>query len=374
MKFIVSSSELLHGLLAGLKVITKTTTPILDNFLFELKGDTLEVTASDSETILKTSIHIDNVIEEGSIAVPAKILTDSLKEFPEMPIEIKTMEDNTTIEISWSSGVQRIPYFDATLYPALPLLNDITATVNIPADSLCKGIGHTIYATADDVLRPVMNGILFDMENTGTSLVASDSHKLVCFTHTDICSEEKCSFILPKKPASILRNMLPKSDDLVKVTFDGKNAYFEFNDNILIGRLVDGSYPAYNTVIPKNNPNKMYINRLDLFNAVKRVSVCSNQATSSMKFSLTFNCLTISAQDIGFAISANETIACQYDGNPMDIGFKAPYLIEILSNLPYDEICFELADPARAALIVSAGETDPKENIRSLLMPIRITN
>ena len=374
MNFTVSSSELLHGLLAGLKVITKTTSPILDNFLFELKGETLEVTASDSETVLKTSIHIDNVIEEGAIAVPAKIITDSLKEFPEMPIEIKTMEDNTTIEISWASGIQRIPYFDASLYPALPELSGITASVNIPADALAKGIGHTIYATADDVLRPVMNGIFFDMSNEGTSLVASDSHKLVCLTHSDICSEDKCSFILPKKPAAILRNMLPKSDDIVRVTFDGKNAYFEFEGNILIGRLVDGSYPAYNTVIPKNNPNKLYINRLDLYNAVKRVSVCSNQATSSMKFSLSFNNLTISAQDIGFAISAHETIACQYDGSPMDIGFKAPYLIEILSNLPYEEICFELADPARAALIVLATETDSKENIRSLLMPIRITN
>lgn len=374
MNFTVSSSELLHSLLAGLKVITKTTTPILDNFLFELRGGILEVTASDSETVLKTSLQIDNVIEEGTIAVPAKIITDSLKEFPEMPIELKTMEDNTTLEISWSSGVQRIPFFDGSLYPELPPLSEDKISVNIPAESLCSGIGYTIYATADETLRPVMNGIFFDMTEDGTSLVASDSHKLVCFTHQGICSEGKYSFILPKKPASILRNLLPKTDDMVNISFDGKNAYFEFDGNILIGRLVDGTYPAYRTVIPKNNPNKLYLGRLELLNAVKRVSVCSNQATSSLKFSLSYNKLTISAQDIGFAISAHEEIPCQYDGQPMDIGFKSPFLVEILSNLPYEDICVELADPARAALIVSATEDDSKEKISSLLMPIRIPN
>lgn len=374
MNFTVSSSELLQGLLSGLRVITKTTSPILDNFLFVLKNNKLEVTASDSETILKSVIDIENVEEEGSIAIPAKILTDSLKEFPDMPIRLKTLEDETTIEISWASGAQRIPFFAAEYYPAISPLSDKAVSVTIPSESLASGIGYTLYATADEILRPVMNGLFFDLTPEGLSLVASDSHKLVCFTESSFRSEEKSSFILPKKPSSILKNMLPKSDEPVTISFDGKNAHFRFGDTVLIGRLVDGNYPAYRTVIPKNNPNKMIIGRSELLNATKRVSVCSNQATSSMKFSLSFNTLILSAQDTGFAISAHETLSCQYDGEPMDIGFKSTFLIEILNNLPYDNVCFELADPARAALIVAAEDHDENESICSLLMPIRIPN
>ena len=250
----------------------------------------------------------------------------------------------------------------------------MAVSVTVPAETLSAGLGYTLYATADEVLRPVMNGVLFDLTPESTSLVASDSHKLVCYTRTDIRSEQKSSFILPKKPAAILRGLLSKSDSDVKVTFDGKNAHFDFDGCLLVGRLVDGTYPAYRTVIPKNNQNKMLISRTTLLNAAKRVSVCSNQATSSMKFSLSFNTLVISAQDTGFSISAHETLPCQYDGEPMDIGFKSTFLIEILSNLPYEEICFELADPARAALIVPAEDHNPDEDICSLLMPIRIPN
>ncbi|HIZ86468.1 MAG TPA: DNA polymerase III subunit beta [Candidatus Coprenecus stercoravium] len=375
MNFTISSTELLRGLLSGLRVIsTKTTTPILDNFLFVLKGTSLEVTASDSETTLKTVIPVDEVREEGSAAVPAKILTDSLKEFPDMPVELKTLEDNTTLQISWATGAQKIPFFQAEYYPSLPVMDETAVSVRIPAETLSAGLGYTLYATADEVLRPVMNGVFFDLSPESTSLVASDSHKLVCYTRTDIKAAHKSSFILPKKPAAILRGLLTKSDSDVTVTFDGRNAHFDFDGFIMIGRLVDGTYPAYRTVIPKNNQNKMIISRTSLLNAAKRVSVCSNQATSSMKFSLSFNSLTISAQDTGFSISAHETLPCQYDGDPMDIGFKSTFLIEILSNLPYDDICFELADPARAALIVAAEDHNPDEEICSLLMPIRIPN
>ena len=205
MNFTISSTELLHGLLSGLRVISnKTTTPILDNFLFVLKGNSLEVTASDSETTLRTVITVDEVVEEGSAAVPARILTDSLKEFPEMPIEFKTLEDNNTLQISWSTGAQKIPFFPAEYYPELPVMDDMAVTVKISAESLASGLGYTLYATADEVLRPVMNGVLFDLTPESTSLVASDSHKLVCYTRTDIRSEQKSSFILPKKPAAIL--------------------------------------------------------------------------------------------------------------------------------------------------------------------------
>ncbi len=374
MRFIVSSTELLHCLLSGLRVIAKTTTPILDNFLFTLKGTSLEVTSSDSETVMKAVISVDEAIEEGSIAVPAKLLADSLKEFPEMPLEFSTLEDNNTLEIKWATGAQKIPFFSAEYYPLLPELSADAISIKIDADSLLAGLGYTLYATADEVLRPVMNGVLFDMSADSTSLVASDSHKLVCYTREDIQTENKASFILPKKPASILKSLLAKAEGDVTITFDGKNAHFEFGSYIVVGRLVDGTYPAYKTVIPRNNHNKMIIDRATLLNAAKRVSVCSNQATSSIKFSLSFNSLNISAQDTGFAISAHENLPCQYDGETMEIGFKSTFLIEILNNLPYEEICIELADPARAALLVAADQGAAVENICALLMPIRLAN
>ncbi|MDD6103834.1 MAG: DNA polymerase III subunit beta [Bacteroidales bacterium] len=374
MNFIVSSSELLRALSSGLKVITKTTSPILENFLFNLKDNRLEITASDSETILKTTIDIENVGEEGAVAVPAKILTDLLKEFPDVPLEFTTLEDGTTIELKWANGVQSIPFFDPEYYPADPKMGQEFSTAVINSEDLLNGIGYTLYATADEVLRPVMNGILFDLAPEGTSLVASDSHKLVCYTHSGINAKEKSSFILPKKPASILKGLLSRSDEPVNIRFDGKNAHFSFQNIILIGRLVEGTYPAYRSVIPKNNPNKLILHRQDLLNAAKRVSICSNPATSSLKFTISYNELNISAQDLNSSISANENVPCQYDGDPLEIGFKSPFLIDILTNLPYDDICFELANNALATLIVNAAPSpDDKEDICTLLMPVRIT-
>ena len=373
MKFTVSSSELLHGLLSVSRVISsRNTLPILDNFLFVLSGNTLEVTASDLEMTLKTSIAIEDVQEEGEIAVPAKLLTDSLKEFPDLPLTFSTETNEEILNISWMSGASKIPFFPAEDYPSLPELGDLAISASFPSDILLSGINNTIYATAEDELRPVMNGIFFDMTPENTTLVATDSHKLVYYTRNDVRVDEKCSFILPKKPAAILRSLLAKSEDAVKVTFDMKNAYFEFDGNILICRLQEGTYPAYRSVIPKNNTNKLVINRVSLLNAVKRVAVCSNQSTSHIKLSLSFNKLVISASDTNFSMSAHETLDCTYEGDEMHIGFKSTFMAEILNNLPYEEVSIELSDPTRAGLILAAGETDPEEVICSLLMPIRI--
>ena len=203
-------------------------------------------------------------------------------------------------------------------------------------------------------------------------MVASDAHKLVCYTVNKIEADHKSSFILHKKPASILKQLLTKADDSVSIKFDAKNAYFEFDDNILVCRLIEGNYPAYRTVIPKNNPNKMIIGRVDFLNSVKRIAVCSNQASSHVKLKLSANELIISAEDVGFAISAHEKIVCQYDGDQIEIGFKAPFLAEILSNLPFENVCMELADNCRAVLIVSADEKDLNEDLCALLMPVML--
>jgi len=373
MRFTVSSSELLRKVSAVSKVIpAKPTVNILENFLFVLKGNELEITGSDNETTLKTMISIDDVMEEGEVAVPAKILTDSLKEFPDMPLEFRTVDNENTMTISWAAGEIHIPVFSADDYPVLKRPEESAVSALLPSSALLAGINATLYATADEELRPVMNGIFIDMTLDETSFVASDSHKLVCYARHDVKSNENTSFILHKKPASLLKSFLTNDDEPVKMTYDEKNAFFEFNGSLLICRLIDGRYPAYRSVIPKNNQSKMIIDRLTLLNSAKRVSVCSNQATYHIKFDIHPTSLTISAQDLGFNISSHETIPCSYDGEPMEIGFKSNFIIEILSSLPYDQICFELADSGRAALIVNAGVPDPEMEITSLIMPIRV--
>lgn len=373
MKFSLSSSELLSGLMSVSKVIVpKPTNSILENFLFQLEGNTLTVTASDGETTLKTTLPIANVTEEGSTAVPAKLLTDSLKEFPDQPLAFSVDEGSSVMDIVWASGASKIPCFDAADFPELPQIGEIAESVIIPSSILLDGINNTIYATAEEELRPVMNGIFFDIDPEVTTLVASDAHKLICYSFMGAKLSQKSNFILHKKPASILKSILAKYDEDITIRYDSKNAYFSFGSNILVCRLIEGNYPAYRSVIPKNNNNKLVIGRTDLLGVVKRIAVCSNQVSNQIRLKLSLGEVLISAQDLGFSMSAHETLPCQYDGQEMEIGFKAPFLLEILSNLPYQNICMELADPARAALIVSADESRPGQDIRALLMPVMI--
>ncbi|OFY44081.1 MAG: DNA polymerase III subunit beta [Bacteroidetes bacterium GWF2_40_14] len=374
MKFVVSSTELLARLLSVSRVISsKNTIPILDNFLFVLKEGYLSITASDLETSLKAGMTIENVVEDGEITIPARLLVDSLKEFPDQPLEFKTNDISSLIEITWANGNSKLPCTLADDYPSIAALSDDSTEISIPSSALLEGINRTLYATAEEELRPVMNGVFFDIGTEETTLVASDAHKLVCYTRHDIMSAQKSSFILPKKPASILKNILTKIDQEVKMRFDIKNAYFEFESFVLVCRLVEGNYPAYRSVIPKNNQNKLVINRQDFLNSTKRVAVCSNQASSQVKLKLSYNQLVISAQDLDFSISAHERLSCQYEGDSMEIGFKSTFLIEILNNLPYTDISLELADPTRAALILPNGQTDPNEDILALIMPMMVS-
>ena len=373
MKFSVSSSELLSGLMSVSKVIVpKPTNSILENFLFQLKGNTLTVTASDGETTLRADIPIAQVTQEGSTAVPAKLLTDSLKEFPDQPLAFSVDDGSSVMDIVWASGASKIPCFDAADFPELPVIGEISESVIIPSATLLDGINNTIYATAEEELRPVMNGIFFDIDPEVTTLVASDAHKLICYSFMGAKLSQKSNFILHKKPASILKSILAKYDEDIIIRYDNKNAYFSFGTNILVCRLIEGNYPAYRSVIPKNNNNKLVIGRTELLGVVKRIAVCSNQISNQIRLKLSLGEVLISAQDLGFSMSAHETLPCQYDGQEMEIGFKAPFLLEILSNLPYQNICMELADPARAALIVSADEARPGQEIRALLMPVMI--
>ena len=373
MKVIISSSELLRAVMAVAKAIpAKSPLPILENFLFDLKGNVLEITASDSELTLKTQVEVESTSEEGRIAVPAKHMMDLLKELPDQPLTISTTSDSSFV-CSWASGESTLPYFPAEDYPEIVGTDETAVTLQFPAQSLVDGIASTIYATADDEIRPAMNGILFDIDTASTTLVASDSHKLICYTTTDVNASEKASFILHKKPAAILKAIIGKDAETVEIAFDSKNATFRFGQTMVICRLVVGKYPKYRDVIPQNNSNILRINRVQLLNTVKRVSVCSNKASNHIKFDLKSGSLMISAQDLGFSIAAHETMQCQYDGDDLTIGFKSPFIIEILSNMNCGEVVMKFLDSKRAALVVPAEDEAESEKVCGIIMPIMIS-
>ena len=372
MKFVVSSSELLTPLQAISRVISsKNSMSILDNFLFQLSGNTLTITASDLETTVQASIQVQDVEKEGTVAI-LKLLTDSLKEFPEQPIEFSLNEESMMIDISSEKGKSHLPGLSGDDYPEPPQLQDGYTEISIPASVLLEGISRSLYATAEEELRPVMNGILFDMDEHQTTLVASDAHKLLCYTRRDVTVSQPSKFILPKKPASILKTLLSKISDNVQVQFDEKNAIFVLPNYRLVCRLVEGNYPAYRTVIPTNNINKAVVDRVEFLSSVRRVAVCSNQASNLIRIKLESNEITISAQNLDFSISAFERLGCQYDGESMEIGFKWGFLAEILANLPGQNVSLELSDPSRAGLLIPLELSDSNEDICALIMPMMI--
>jgi len=373
MKFVVSSTELLSHLSAISKVISsKSTMPILDNFLFQLSETELTITASDLESTLITSLELDNIDGEGAVAIPAKLITDTLKEFPEQPLTFQIDKDSYNVEIFSDNGKFSIMGQNAEDFPEQPQLDeDGASTINVSHMALKKGIDKTLFATADDELRPVMNGIYVELTPDFMSFVASDAHKLVRYRRLDAKAEFESSFILPKKPASLLKNLLPKEEFDIKLEFDDRNAFFTLSNYKLICRLVEGNYPSYNSVIPTNNPNKMLIDRLNFYNTVKRVSVFSNAASNLVKLNINENQLIVSAQDIDFSISAVERINCEYEGEEIEIGFKSTFLQEILSNISTGDVKVEMSDPTRAGLLLPA-ENDEDEDMLMLLMPMMI--
>jgi DNA polymerase-3 subunit beta len=320
---------------------------------------------------METSLTIDNVEEEGAVTITAKMLVDTLKEFPEQPLTF-AVNDLHVVEISWPNGQFTIPGLPADDYPAKPALDDTASRIEIPADVLLEGLDRTLFATADDELRPVMNGVYFDLKEDNTTLVASDSHKLMYYRRTDIIPAAEDSFILPKKPAALLKNILPKISEAVELAFDKKNAVFTLPGYTLTCRLVEGNYPAYRSVIPANNENKITIDRLEFMNSVRRVSICSNQASNLIKLSIAGNGMTVSAQDLDFSVSAHERINCRYDGDDIVIGFKSNFLTEILANLPSTNVSLELSDASRAGLVLPLETDDEHEETLALLMPMMI--
>jgi DNA polymerase III subunit beta len=374
MKFVVSSSDLLSHLQAISRVISsKNTLPILDNFLFKLKNNELEITASDLESTFITKMKLENASEPGSIAIPSKILLDTLKEFPDQPLTFDISTDNYTIVINSANGQFNIVGQNGIDFPLLPeLKNDKKTSLRINYEVLMQGINKTLFATADDELRPVMNGIFIELTNDNLTFVASDAHKLVRYRRNDVKPGANAAFILPKKPAGLLKNILPKESNDIQIEFDDKNAVFQLTNFTLVSRLVEGNYPSYNSVIPTDNPNSLTIDRLEFYNSLRRVSVFANQASNLVKLQLTGNQITISAQDLDFSISAYERLNCQYDGDDLEIGFKSVFLVEILSNLTSGDVIFKLSDPSRAGIMVPSEAEVEGEDVLMLLMPMMI--
>ena len=372
MKFTVSSSALLSLLATTGKVInSKNTLPILDYFLMELKGEELKVTTSDLETTLVGTIQVENVEKEGTVAAPAKLMLDVLKECSEMPLTLEVNEENWEIRIAWNSGQSSVPGANPVSYPQTHELSAEKTEVSLDVDLLVNGINKTIFATADDELRPVMNGVYFNLAENEITCVATDAHKLVKHTVECPCGV-RAAFILPKKPANLLKNILLKEEGEVKMTFDQKNVVFQLSNSTLVCRLIEGAYPNYNVVIPQANPNKLLIDRIGLLNAIKRVAVCSNPTTNLIRMDISNNKVILAAQDVNFSISANESLSCSYEGAPIEIGFKSTFLVEILSNIETPTVLVELADSTRAGVYKPVYDDVQNSSTLMLLMPMMI--
>ena len=374
MRFDVSSTALLSHLQSIGKVIaSKNTLPILDNFLFQLDENTLTVTASDAETRLVTSLEVMNAEGSGLFCVSAKMLLDPLKELPEQPLTFDVNDANLEVFIHFQNGKYNFIGQKGDTYPQQKPLSEQAVEVVMDAQLLLNGISRSLFATADDELRPVMNGVYFDFHTDDLTFVASDGHKLVRLRNLSVQSEERASFILPKKPATLLKNLLAKEEGLIRLQFDDNNAYVRCANCEMVCRLIEGRYPNYNSVIPKENPFQVTIDRMFLLNALKRVSVFSNQSSSLIKLHLEDNLLTVSAQDIDFSTSAEERIPCEYNGDELSIGFKATYLIDILGNISSTDVILQLADPSRAGLILPL-ENQENEDLLMLLMPMMLND
>ncbi len=374
MKFVISSTTLSNHLQAISRVInSKNTLPILDCLLFELKDGTLSVTASDSETTMVTKVEVNESDSDGRFAVAAKTILDALKEISDQPLTFDVDISSLEIKVFYQNGKYSLMGQNADEFPLASALGENAVRVETDAQILLGGINRTVFATADDELRPVMNGIYFDITTENVTMVASDGHKLVRYKTSSTSGSERAAFILPKKPAVLVKNLLPKENGKVIIEFDERNAIFTLEKYSMVCRLIEGRYPNYNSVIPQNNPFKVTVDRSLLMGALRRVSIFSSQASSLIKLRMQENQIQVSAQDIDFSTSAEETLVCQYDGNPMSIGFKSTFLIDILNNIASDEVIVELADPSRAGVIVPV-EQEENEDILMLLMPMMLND
>ena len=372
MKFIVSSASLLKELQKLGGIINSTNTlPILDNFLFEVNKNNLIITASDLETTFSSIINVDSELDS-MVALPARLLLDTLKTFPEQPLTFLKTEKNT-VEISANNGKYAIAYAGGEEFPKAPQVND-SKTIQIKSNTLHTAINSTLFASGNDDLRPVMSGVFFQFSSEALTFVATDAHKLVKYSRTDIKAEETAEFIMPKKPLQLLKVILQGSEEDVSIEYNDTNAQFRFGDSSLTCRLIDGKYPNYEAVIPKENPNQMQINRVNFLNSVKRVSIFSNKTTYQIRLKIAGTALQISAEDFDYSNSAEERIDCEYQGEDIKIGFNSRFLIEMLNGLDCNNVKLSMSLPNRAGLLTPLDNTEEGESITMLVMPVMLNS
>lgn len=372
MKFIVSSTYLLKQLqVLGGVINNSNTLPILDNFLFEISGSNLTVSASDLETTMSASLEVESD-EDGSIALPARLLLDTLKTFPEQPLTF-VVEDNNTVEISSNHGKYALAYADGQEFPKAVELDDPSKTT-ISGEILATAISKTIFAAGNDDLRPVMSGVFFQFSTEGLTFVATDAHKLVKYTREDVMADQVAEFIMPKKPLNLLKGILAASDEDVTIEYNESNAKFTFENSVLVCRLIDGKYPNYEAVIPKENPNKLTMDRTQFLNSVRRVSIFSNKTTHQIRLKIAGAELNISAEDIDYSNKAEERLTCDYQGDDMQIGFNSRFLTEMLNNLNADNVQLEMSLPNRAGILTPVDGLDEGEKVTMLVMPVMLNN
>jgi DNA polymerase-3 subunit beta len=371
MKFSVSSNELLKQLqIAGGAIGSSPVLPILEDFLFKIEDNKLIISATDLETSITTQIDVMSDAN-GIVAVPARILLDTLKALPEQPITFNVNDENFGIEITSAYGKYKLAGENGQDFPNIPEPDGVDS-VSLNAPTLTNAIAKTLFATSNDELRPAMTGVYFQVDFTKLIVVATDAHKLVKYTFTDITSEVSTTFIVPKKALNLLKGALPSGGD-IKLSFNKANAFFAFDDTTLVCRLIDSRYPDYNAVIPVDNPNLLTLPRTDFQNSLKRIAIYANKTTNQVILNITPDSMTISAQDLDFSNEATEQLNCNYEGEPVTIGFNAKFLVEMLGVLESDDIKMELSTPTRAGILLPAEETDGEE-ILMLVMPVMLSN
>lgn len=373
MKFIVSSTQLLKQLQGISGVLNSSNTlPILDNFLFEVKSNELIVSASDLETTMTTQISNTEASEEGNIAIPAKLLMDTLKTFSDQPLTFLVDKSNFGIEIGSDNGKYKLAGQNGDEFPKTPAMENPTSTV-IPASILSEAINKTLFATGNDELRPIMSGVFCELSAEGCTFVATDAHKLVKYVRTDATAESTVSFILPKKPLTLLKNTLG-TDEEATIQYNETNAHFSFKNIQLVCRLIDGKYPNYEAVIPKENPNVLTIDRVAFHNAVRRVAIFANKTTHQIRLKVAGTELSVSSEDLDFSNEAFERLSCQYVGEDMEIGFNSKFLMEMVNNLTSEQINIEMSAPNRAGILIPQDGQEEGEQTLMLVMPVMLNH
>ena len=374
MRFNLSSTALGSRLLTlSREINSKNSLPILDCFLFSVHDGQLTVTASDSENVMRGTLNLENCEGEGDFAVNNHTILDAVKELPEQPLSLDVDMGEMKIYITYQNGSYNFPILNADEYPKAQTVSENATTITIDAGILSDNVNRSLFATAQDELRPVMNGIYFDLQADSLAIVASDGHKLVRNKNFMIKSDIPASFILPKKPATLLKNVLSKDGGDVVIRFDDRSADISFAEGNLSCRLIEGKYPNYNSVIPQDNPNQVTIDRKSLIGALRRVLPFASDSSQLIRFHVAAGLLELRAEDIDFATSAKESVTCEYGGNPMDIGFKGSSMLEILNNLESEDVTIQLADPSRAGIIIP-GVQPENEDILMLIMPMLLND